>query len=471
MATPRPEETGCQKWIRLTLTFASRHFLPLMAGMSLLVMGLNFDSQGMSGILPHYRDFRQIILSGFDPHAVPQATPTFPMWGYGWVFLITENRLALFLFQNALAVASAYFLVRHLESSGRLQEKSASALKCFLIVSIPWYAFHSVRWPYSTAVSLILLSLLGWVRGMTAPTAGIRGLIASGLAFGLALNFRSDYYLMPVGWALITAAVFNFRIRELRKIAVWTVSVYLMLVPWALYAKKATGHYLLTSTNSGAVLFMGLGTLPDNTWGITPFDGDPLLRSLVKEKFGEVTPYTVYEKDRFLKQEFFKRVADDPGEFARKVFYTFRTLLLGGVYHGEFYESPDCHPDCYRQFTERRIHLFHHPLRIFNYAPSELAAIALHTASALIGIFVVFFSLALSPCTLYVSLKQKDVFFLLLLAILAYQTLLILISNFLNSYMANVYLYHLVNLCYGFQELGKISPSFLKGPLRANGKN
>ena len=38
--------------------------------------------------LHYYADLTNIIRAGFDPSAGALGTPTFPMWGYGWLMLI-----------------------------------------------------------------------------------------------------------------------------------------------------------------------------------------------------------------------------------------------------------------------------------------------------------------------------------------------------------------------------------------------
>ncbi len=81
-----------------------RFYYLLMVAIAPAIIWLNFHGQGMQGIIGNYLDFKRIILSGFNPAAGIYALPTFPMWGYGWLFLVTENKTMILVFQNALAI-------------------------------------------------------------------------------------------------------------------------------------------------------------------------------------------------------------------------------------------------------------------------------------------------------------------------------------------------------------------------------
>src|SRR5438046_1388875 len=94
-ADPPPRPCSPRVWVSADLV------VYLAVGM--LVLWLNFYARGMRDLLPNYQDFKRIILAGFDPAAALRGVPTFPMWGYGWVLLVTENHLAILLAQIGLA--------------------------------------------------------------------------------------------------------------------------------------------------------------------------------------------------------------------------------------------------------------------------------------------------------------------------------------------------------------------------------
>ena len=426
------------------------------------VMIFNWHAQGMQGIIPHYVDFKHIILSGFDPSVGSTGTPTFPMWGYGWLFLITENKLVILIFQNGLAIFAAWLFIRYLEQNNILKTEAIRILKLLLVVSLPWYAFNSLMWPYSVAASLFAISFIFLVDFFSLENNKMGKLVISGVLFGLILNFRSDYYLMPIGLAVIVIICTRFEISAIKGSLVWLLSIYFMLLPWALYSKRATGHYLLTSTNGGHVMFIGLGNLPDNKWGIEPHDGDPVMHGLIDGKFGRGHSTMVYDSDQFLRHKFREMVREDPGEYLRKAIYSFRSMITHGVYPGEFFESPECHPDCWEEMTKGKriptlvLEFLTEPTKyLVENSFRDLFIAVVQVSSILFGVAVVFFSFLLFPLTAWVSFRRKNLFFILLLSCIAYQGALNVFAYDMASYTANMYFFHLINLSFGLALLNE----------------
>ena len=438
------------------LRLFDRYYIFCMIPVSLLVLVLNYHAQGMQGVVPNYEDFKRIILAGFDPKAGIYGTPTFPMWGYGWLLLLTESKTALLLLQHALALWAAWIVVRFLEKQAGVPAGAATLLKGLLVGSLPWYAFHSLRWPYSVAISLFLVSCVLLVEAMSAEGGRPARVAVSGVLFGLVLNFRSDYLWMPILFGAIVAAWSGWRGRVLKHVALWLAAAYLLLVPWALYAKRATGHYLLASTNAGHVLFIGLGNLPGNRWGIVPEDGDPVMTALIQERFGARRSSLLYDTDHFLRGEFLRRIRHDPQEYLRKVSYAFQTMLKGGVYAGEFFERPDCRPTCFIQYLRMRERLLSNPTAFF--AANGLAGVrvALLSFSSFMGRWVVFFAFVLLPVVAALGWKQRNLLLLLVSGGIAYQAALNSLAFNMASYSANMYFFYLISLSVGVAWLGNL---------------
>src|SRR6266480_1017321 len=123
---------------------ADKYYILVMSVMAVLVIWLNYHAQGMQGLLPNYLDFKRIILAGFDPAAAQNGTPTFPMWGYGWVLLITQNKLLILVAQNALAIFAVWHFIRYVDSNRILTRETIAWLKILLAISIPWFVIHSL---------------------------------------------------------------------------------------------------------------------------------------------------------------------------------------------------------------------------------------------------------------------------------------------------------------------------------------
>jgi hypothetical protein len=426
-----------------------RYYIPLMALMATVVLFCNFHGQGMSGLLHHYLDFKKIILSGFDVDRFPEATPTFPMWGYGWVFLLTESKIVILILQNILSIFSVWFCFRLIEENNYLPSGVMTLAKLLMVVAVPWYAFHSLLWPYSITNNLIILALVLFVKAISSEKKTTYPLLISGLLFGLALNFRSDYYLFPIGLIFVIGISVGFKIQFLQKSALWLGLIYLSLIPWGIYAKNATGHFLITSTNSGAVLFIGLGSLPGNKWGITPVDGDPKMQRAIESHFGEKRSYVSYEADQFLKTAFFKKVSEDPAHFAKKAAHNLRKTILGGTYQGEFYESPDCYPKCHMEYREKSDAIRSKLTHYFNLDIRSQLTIPTYIYSGTFSRFLTLFSYLAFPFTLIYAFKNRNILLIAFLCPIAYQTALNMAGNYLTTYTTNILFFLLINLCLG----------------------
>jgi hypothetical protein len=427
-----------------------RYYIVLAACVSALVIYLNYHATAMQkGIMPYYESYKRVILAGFDPSVGAQHAPTFPMWGYGWVLLVTENKLALLIIQSVLALFATWFIIRHIEQFHLMPAAAIRVLKLLVVCSLPWYAFHAVRWPYSINISLLLISFVLLHRAVVSERFAAIALVLSGVLFGVGLNLRSDYYLMPIGLA---AAILCFRRpfrRSLAETAIWLVSIYVMLVPWMLYTWRATGQPLLTSTNSGHVLFIGLGNLPDNKWGITPKDEDPEMHRLIREHFGEPKSSLGLEADQFLKQEFIRRVREDPREYLRKCLYAAKSAFLCGAYCGEFELTSDDPDVPGGQFVHSRL-LFSSPRQTFaELGPSRSARWLVRCGSMAFGMVIVALSYIFLPVVFIWSVIKRNLFWLLLTLMIMYQAMLLVFAYMMIAYSGNMYFFFLLNIVFG----------------------
>lgn len=402
-----------------------------------------------------YRYFKRAILSGFDPSVIASSdAPTFPMWGYGWLLLITENKLLLLALQNALAIFAVWFFIRRMEKSGIMKNKEMRLLKLLIVVSIPWYVFHSNMWPNSLAVSLFLFSFVLFIESVCDNKISYKKSIISGLLFGFALNFRSDYFFLPIGLVLIAIIVRGLSRYSIINISLWAISIYMMLIPWAVYTKHTTGHYLFKSTNGGAVLFIGLGrNLPGNKWGISAKDQDPFERTLIKEHFGKALSPWSYEADQFLKRRFLQLISEDPLEYVKKCLYSLWFTIFGGVYPGDFFNTGQKGRIAKLKNTDFSVFLT--DIRAFLYGLSTVS-----------GLIIIFLSFIVLPFVTVKSLIEKDIFFILLIYSIAYQTAINIFGYNMSSYTSNMYLFHLINLIFGSSILWQ----YLRSRLRKNGR-
>jgi len=423
--------------------FAEKYFLALMAVLSLAVMLLNFHAGDMQGIVPYYDDFARVIRAGFRRPEGSGALPTFPMWGYGWLILLLRSKLLILFLQQALAVVAIAIFVRTVERSVILPRAGIRVLKLMLVLSLPWYALHSVFWPYSIAASLFVISLCLLVRE-AGEDGFVRRLILSAICFGMLLNFRSDFILFP---PVCVAALLWWRWTSgivLRRAIVWLVLVYAMLIPWSVYTQRAAGHFLLTSTNSGQVFFLGLGLLPHNRWGITPSDGDSVLRRIEATKIPPGETALTYRGNQVIKRETFARIREMPGEYAEKVIFSAWLTARSGFYPGSFYDAPGCEPKCGDVYATEKVEILH------GRSPTETALLnplrtVLQLASTLLSRVFLLLCIAALPVAGVLAWKTGSLLLALSVLAVVYHGAIGSFSYSLPGYTSNVFLFHLIN--------------------------
>jgi hypothetical protein len=415
-----------------------------------LVIYLNYHAMAMQqGLMNYYYGFKRVILAGFDPSVGMQDAPAFPMWGYGWMLALTENKLALLIMQTVLALLATWLIIRYVEQNQLLSAPTLRVLKILVVCSLPWYGFHAVRWPHSINVSLFTISFVLLNKALVSGRLEVLRLVLSGILFGLALNFRSDYLLMPFG--LAAASVFICRPAALAfaKTIIWMMAVYVMLVPWMLYTWRATGTPLVSSTNGGHVLFIGLGNLPGNKWGITPVDSDPEMHRLLLEHFGKPVSSLGLDADRFLKKEFIKRVLENPGEYLHRCGYALIETIFSGAYGGEFELLSDDPNVPGGQIIHGR-ELLKSPRQVFAaYGAWRSARWVVRCACMGMGYVVVAMSYIFLPVVIIWAIARKNLFWLLLTLAIVYQAMLMVFMYVMNLYSANMYLFFLFNLVFG----------------------
>ena len=74
-------------------------FLISLILVNLTLAILNRNSHMMGGLLDYYIDFKNVISHNFDQNYSKMKAPTFPMWGYGWLFLFTMNKSLIYFLQ------------------------------------------------------------------------------------------------------------------------------------------------------------------------------------------------------------------------------------------------------------------------------------------------------------------------------------------------------------------------------------
>lgn len=414
-----------------------------------LALTLNSNADLASGTVSRFENQAQIIRGGFDPSlATDASTLTYPMWGYGWFFAITQNRLIIKVIQSLFGLAATIYLMKVL--SGEAKTKLGRFTMIGLTaIALPWYCLHTTITLYAIASSILVVAVALF---LVAESYGVA--IASGLLFGLCLNFRSDYLLMPIGFIAIMVIC---RQKNFRLIGTWLISISVMMVPWFIHTNSVTDQGRLTSTNGGHAMFVGLGQLPNNVWGITASDRDPLMMDLVRKEFGAGVSTLSYRADSFLKHEFKQRVVQEPLEYTKKVAHSTIKAMTQGAYPGEFLNRPN-EPIRREEIVSRCRRILFHPIAFTQeYGVGQAFRTLLMIASYAFTIITVFLSFLAVPLNLWFGIKLRHAATLIVVGCIVYQLLLQMFIYNLPWYTSTVLLFHFANLGFAADHWGRRS--------------
>jgi len=260
---------------------------------------------------------------------------TFPIWGYGIIhWLFNSSKFSILIFQQGLNFITIYLIDKVLRKK---DQKTLFIWRILILFGFPYFLFHTQIWPKSISSSLLILAVIQLINYFNNRKKN--HLIFSGLFFGLLCNFRSEYTYLILS---IPFFLIFWDIIEKKKTTFFSFSIlilpfitFLLLIPWGLYTKSKIDHYLLTSTNSGHVLFIGLGQLPNNIWNITPRDDDPKMDKILNEKFKNKNYSSIgYEENQYLKKMFFLYVKGSPFEWIKKCVNNIKLIFLDPFYVG-----------------------------------------------------------------------------------------------------------------------------------------
>lgn len=432
------------------ISWFDRRYIVAMAVLSPVLLAMNYHADDMVGLLPIYREFGRIISSGFATGTGPGA-PTFPMWGYGVLLTLFDGKLPILALQTAMMLAVTFLFIRAVERRALLDPLSLRLLKLISVVSVSWYALFSVLWPYAIAAAL----LVGWIvsTSVAVERRSFKWAVVAGSLLGLSLNFRSDHLLLPVGGVAVFLIAAGLSRRTVSLAAVWFLSTYLWLIPWALYTNRVVGRPLLTSTNGGVVLFIGLGQLPTNPWGITPSDADPVMHRILREKLGPEYWFTSYEANKIMGEEFVDRLVRRPTAYLKKIVYALGMTVTQGAYRGEFHQAPGCEPNCDEFYVGARSNLIRGDWAGFLRSDVSIPRFFLRLYSDLLSRCLIFLSFALFPFWAFGGLRERNAFLMLVAAAVGYQTAINVFLAAKSASTSMVFLPHVFSVCAGSEVL------------------
>lgn len=255
-------------------------------------------------------------------------TPLFyPLWGYTLLIIpdlfFKSGDLILYTVQIVLTYITILLFLRIFQIKLKL---------FYFFLFIPYIALMSVKWP-DAIVGSLLIFIVFFISEYINKEKFVF-LAFSGVFFGILLNFRSEYVYLPF-FLLFLLFLPNNSIKKKKLLAIFSVLIIsgiLLLTPWAYRSYKVTGEFRTSASNGGAVMYISLGQLPNNSWGIIPLDETAYQ---IADSLGFYSPYSV-EADSYFKALALHKIKEDPVEYIKKFGYNFFSAIIRGVYTGEF---------------------------------------------------------------------------------------------------------------------------------------
>lgn len=244
---------------------------------------------------------------------------TYPIWGYSILLIpgtiIGSPSLFILVLQALMTFIGIKFIIKTFRLKSNLPT---------LLLMLPYVAAMSVKWP--DAIVLFLITAFLYYGREALVRGGFINYILAIIALGITLNFRGEYLVfLPI---LILLYILILK----KSKALWFLLAYVLILPWGIRNYIVTSEFLLSSTNAGAVSYISLGQLPNNEWGIEPYD--PTAYRIAKKE-GFPSPYST-DANKYFRAEFFDHILENPLEFFKKVSYNVINVFWGGVYTGEY---------------------------------------------------------------------------------------------------------------------------------------
>ena len=390
---------------------------------------------------------------------------SFPIWGYGFIHLLFINKLNILIFQQLLNLIVLVKLDFFLINVKKIKYSQFS--RGIMLLSLPYFFFHTQMWPKSISSSLLILGIIELFYYFEFKKT--KSLVIAGLFFGLLCNFRSEYlmliFLIPLLillWEFINHG--SLKINSIKLFIIPIITIFL-LIPWGIFTFTNTGHYLLKSTNTGHTFFIGLGQLPGNIWGITPRDDDARMhQALVNEFKTEKVNSVGYHENKFLIQEFKKMVMDNPFEWVKKCLFSFRLLLLDPFYVGNvgnfqkneisnIIEIRSLEESVYRFDFKKTISIFVNTQWQFTF--KELIQISVTVITKIIGLLIFVISLISILCFLIKSrqLLLKDGVLFLSILIIGYQIAISVFAFHMPVYNNTIYFLYVILIVFFYEKI------------------
>ncbi len=437
------------KRIKLKILNNNKIFYFLLLVVISISTFLNYKAEVMGPMVVLYEDYATFFSQHFDL-SVPfkYSQYTFPMWGYGLVLLFLKKKYLVIIFQQIIT----YLTVIYFEYSFSDFLKYKKLFRFLLLISFPWYFFHTSIWPYSLGSNLLIIGIVSIFNYQKSNNKYL--LFFSGFCFGIMLNLRSDYYylILILFVFLLIYEGLKKKIKAILWITLWFSIIQTLLIPWGYYTYKRTGHYLQTSTNAGHVFFISLGQLPNNKWKITQEDNDSVMYTELRNHFPQKTPNSLaYEENKYLMKKWKDLVLESPTEYIKKCLFNCYRIFRTPFYIGNLETLTDIDNVNKNIIKEKLKKLLDNGkfIEIIRFLFFERGSIYLTT------FFLNIFSISFFFVFIFYFIRSifykcviNDFLSLIILILIFYQNLMSIFVFYMPIYNSNLYLIYLLGIFY-----------------------
>ena len=276
--------------------------------------------------------------------------PTYPIWGYS-IFAGLFGDYVVFVQALLLASIGIYWYsgtksgiaqpARNLSITNvwpawirRFSFLDSAPIVVLLLLP---FAFLAVSY-YSNSMTYLLIIPATWLLCVAVEcNKDWTAYAVPGFLFGIAANIRSEALLLGALLGAATVAYGLLRgnfVVSFRRTLVFGAVIFFSTLPWQLYSYKTVGEPSMSATNSGGSMYLGLGLLRDNPWGIE--DSDEFVADIANSH-GLGSPWS-YESNKYFKKEFSAAIREHPGSYAKRIVHGWMQMLIQGVYLPDFRE-------------------------------------------------------------------------------------------------------------------------------------
>jgi len=376
------------------------------------------------------------------------AVVTWPAWGYAWVIAGVPQLKWIILLQACLGSLALVALAHRLRPS-LPRETVVIAVLC--VLAVPWHDMQVTLYPSGLAGSLLLLSFLCLDTALSRNSIKIAAL--AGVLMGLAQNFRTEFVLVPAFIGIVVTALKRWRIIEvpfMRPMWVFIAVAIILQLPWALFYHSQTGRYSLTESNFGHVLYVSLGSDPNNPWRIEGNDQGAM--QAVRDQ-GYPFSSLSEQGNQVLRRLAWAQVKLHPEGLLRRTLQQFRNTFVAPFSWGEpkLNESAARDLDVLRQELKARLGVGINTAKLNDYRSLDLypsakkdgaAAFALLYQVGAVGLGTLVFLLGLLGAVLALfrpAVRRVPLLLWLLAGAATYKVLQDVVLAYQVNYLNNVY--------------------------------